>query len=148
MGKKKQGFNWKARSQTPGSVDYSEAKLLENKLECSLKQHNGGQEGSNALIMPATGNKFKIAKDVPIVGKILSRKQRKRLETIVDKKKKKENRAELLAALQSVQAEDLDGIESLSSVQTKGVKKQLIDSKDPDINKPVADMNNEQEGWM
>ena len=53
--------------------------------------------------MPAKGNKFNVDKNVPVVGKILSRKQRKRLEQIVDKKKKKEGRAELLAALSSVQ---------------------------------------------
>ena len=60
-------------------------------------------QGSNALVMPAEGNKFTISKDLPVVGKILSRKQRKRLEQIVEKKKKKESRAELLAALKSVQ---------------------------------------------
>ena len=53
--------------------------------------------------MPAEGNKFTKNKDLPVVGKILSRKQRKRLEQIVEKKKKKESRAELLAALKSVQ---------------------------------------------
>ena len=53
--------------------------------------------------MPAKGNKFNVDKNIPVVGKILSRKQRKRLEQIVDKKKKKEGRAELLAALSSVQ---------------------------------------------
>ena len=60
-------------------------------------------QGSNALVMPAEGNKFTVSKDLPVVGKILSRKQRKRLEQIVEKKKKKESRAELLAALKSVQ---------------------------------------------
>ena len=53
--------------------------------------------------MPAEGNRFTKDKDLPVVGKILSRKQRKRLEQIVEKKKKKESRAELLAALKSVQ---------------------------------------------
>ena len=60
-------------------------------------------QGSNALVMPAEGNRFTKNKDLPVVGKILSRKQRKRLEQIVEKKKKKESRAELLAALKSVQ---------------------------------------------
>ena len=60
-------------------------------------------QGSNALVMPAEGNRFTKDKDLPVVGKILSRKQRKRLEQIVEKKKKKESRAELLAALKSVQ---------------------------------------------
>ena len=108
MGKDKKGFNWRARSQLSGEVDLSQAKLLEAKLENGGKQNRksggrGGFEGSNALIMPASGNKFKVSKDVPIVGKILSRKQKKRLEQIVEKKKKKEGRAELLAALKSVQ---------------------------------------------
>ena len=53
--------------------------------------------------MPAEGNRFTKDKDLQVVGKILSRKQRKRLEQIVEKKKKKESRAELLAALKSVQ---------------------------------------------
>ena len=33
MGKNKKGFNWRARSQIAGSVDLSQAKLLEGKLE-------------------------------------------------------------------------------------------------------------------
>ena len=80
--------------------------------------------------MPAEGNKFTKDKNLPVVGKILSRKQRKRLEQIVEKKNKKESRAELLAALKSVQTDSLQGLESLSSVQTKGVKKQLVESKE------------------
>ena len=93
--------------------------------------------------MPAKGNKFKIDKDVAVVGKILSRKQRKRLEMIVEKKKKKENRAELLAALESVQSESLEGIESLSSIQTKGVKRQLMEGKQE--LKVVDRQNNDQQ---
>ena len=65
--------------------------------------------------MPADGNKFKIDKNVPVVGKILSRKQKKRLEQIVEKKKKKENRAELLAALKSVQVRSLNIFTFLST---------------------------------
>ena len=80
--------------------------------------------------MPAKGNKFKVDRNVSVVGKILSRKQKKRLEQIVDKKKKKEGRAELLEALTSVQISSLEGYESLSSVQTKGVKRQLVESKE------------------
>ena len=33
MGKNKKGFNWRARSQISGSVDYGQAALLEGKLE-------------------------------------------------------------------------------------------------------------------
>ena len=38
MVKSKKGFNWKARSQISGSVDLSQAKLLEDKLENNGKQ--------------------------------------------------------------------------------------------------------------
>merc|ERR1712098_1006723 len=143
MGKDKKGFNWRARSQLSGEVDLSQAKLLETKLENGEKQNRksggGGFEGSNALIMPASGNKFKVSRDVPVVGKILSRKQKKRLEQIVEKKKKKEGRTELLEALKSVQTDSLEGYESLSSVQTKGVKKQLVESKENVIDHKAND---------
>ena len=39
--------------------------------------------------MPAKGNKFKIDKDVAVVGKILSRKQRKRLSANASRKQRK-----------------------------------------------------------
>ena len=44
MGKTKRGFNWRARSQISGSVDLSQAKLLEGKLEQNdaLKSGPGG----------------------------------------------------------------------------------------------------------
>ena len=32
MGKNKKGFNWKARSQLPGNVDLSQARVLEGKV--------------------------------------------------------------------------------------------------------------------
>merc|ERR550532_1549300 len=131
----KKGYNWRARSQLPGNVDLSQARVLEGKVldKGDLRSQTGGYggyEGSNALVMPAEGNRFTKDKDLPVVGKILSRKQRKRLEQIVEKKKKKESRAELLAALKSVQADSLEGYESLASVQTKGVKRQLVESKE------------------
>ena len=128
MGKQQKRFNWKARAQPEGEVDLSAGRQLEARLGggAGLKGRGGAAwEGSNALVLPSSGNKFKPSSCGPAVGKILSRKQRKRLEKIVDQKKKKEGRAELLAALQTVQADSLAGMESLASVQTKGVKRQL-----------------------
>lgn len=46
--------------------------------------------GADALVLPSQKRATKVKKTVT-VDKILSRKQRKRLEKIVDKKKKKEN---------------------------------------------------------
>jgi len=132
MAKQKKGFNWRARAQPGGEVDLTQARRLEGKVEVVGKKtaSGGGYEGSNALVLPAEGNKFKRDGEVPLVGKILSKKQRKRLEKIVDQKKKKEGRADLLAALQAVQVDSLAGMESLASVQTKGVKKQQVESRE------------------
>ena len=81
-----------------------------------VDQESTAYAGSNALALPQQKLKFKKA-EAAIVGKILSKKQRKRLEKIVDVKKKKEERSSLLKALQSVQVTSLAGLESLSSVQ-------------------------------
>ena len=45
MGKSKKGFNWRARSQIAGSVDLSQAKLLEGKLEKNVDQKAGSGGG-------------------------------------------------------------------------------------------------------
>jgi len=132
MVKQKKGFNWRARAQPGGEVDLTEAKKLEGKVDLDVKKTSSGSgyEGSNAFALPAQGNKFKRAGELPLVGRILSKKQRKRLEKIVDQKKKKEGRAELLEALQSVQVDSLAGMQSLACAQTKGVKRQLVESKE------------------
>ena len=45
MGKSKKGFNWRARSQMAGSVDLSQARLLEGKLEKNEAQKAGAGGG-------------------------------------------------------------------------------------------------------
>ena len=50
---------------------------------------NTNFSGSNSYILPAKKLKFKKSKEVQHIGRILSKKQRKRLEKIVDVKKKK-----------------------------------------------------------
>ena len=47
MGKNKKGFNWKARSQLPGNVDLSQARLLEGKVvdKGDLRGKTGGYGG-------------------------------------------------------------------------------------------------------
>lgn len=51
----------------------------------------GGYDQSNALVLPSEKRNTKIKKDKESnVTRILSKKQRKNLEKIVDKKKKKE----------------------------------------------------------
>lgn len=51
----------------------------------------GHYDVSNQLVLPSTKRKTKIKNDSKQVTRILSKKQRKHLEKIVEKKKKKEN---------------------------------------------------------
>ena len=128
MGKQKKGFNWRARQQGGTLETEPVARLREKVKVAGVDQEAAAYQGSNALALPQKKLKFKKA-EAQVVGKILSKKQRKKLEKIVDVKKKKEERSSLLEALQAVQAGDLAGLESLSTVQTKGVKRQLVESK-------------------
>jgi len=133
MGKKKGGYNWKAREQPGGTLDDNGdvVKLQESVRINGIKDKNQFQ-GTNALVLPAKKQTLQKDKEIQPVGRILSRKQRKRLEKIVELKQKKANRGDLLAALASVQVESglLVGLESLSSVQTKGVKRQIAEEEE------------------
>lgn len=51
----------------------------------------GNYDQSNELVLPSSKRKTKIKDDKAKVTRILSNKHRKRLEKIVDRKKKKEN---------------------------------------------------------
>lgn len=104
--------------------------------------------GDELLVLPSQKRATKVKKTETIT-RILSRKQRKRLEKIVEKKKKKENvsrlnviinsvstflflqRSSLLEALASVQipAAELSQLTKLTSVQTKGLKKHFHELK-------------------
>jgi len=130
MGHKK-GFNWKARDQPGGSVDMAEVKVLNQDVDIKGVKDAQIYHGSNSLVMPAKKLKFQKEKEIQPVGRILSKKQRKRLEKIVDIKKKKAGRGELLEALAAVQVDSsvLLNLESLASVQTKGVKRQLVEEE-------------------
>jgi len=132
MGRQKKGFNWKARDQPTGEVDQEEVEKLRDKVHIEGLRTDSGYEGSNALALPATKLKFNKHKPDAAVGRILSKKQRKRLEHIVDSKQKKGDRAQLLEKLGQVQVDQktLSALESLSSVQTKGVKRQMIESQE------------------
>jgi len=132
MGRQKKGYNWKARDQPEGEVDQVEVDKLREKVTIDGLRTDSGYEGSNALALPATKLKFKKHKPDAAVGRILSKKQRKRLEHIVDAKQKKGDRAGLLEKLSQVQVDQksLAALESLSSVQTKGIKRQMKESQE------------------
>ncbi|KAK7794474.1 hypothetical protein R5R35_004698 [Gryllus longicercus] len=122
MGKHKKGFNWKSRQVVETTIDDSKSKKLVVDIQ-GLRSDT--YDDCNALVIPSEKRKTKkkVQNDVP--QKILSKKQRKRLQQIVDRKKKKETRASLLNALAEVQAppEVLKKLVSITKYQTKGLKR-------------------------
>jgi len=128
MVKTNNGYNWKARQQPAGEVDYDEVKKL-NKNSSTGENDDDGFLGSNSYILPDKKLKVKKSKEVQQVGRILSKKQRKRLEKIVDVKKKKAERGNLLKSLTEVQVDPslIANYESLACAQTKGVKRQRVE---------------------
>jgi ATP-dependent RNA helicase DHX37/DHR1 len=77
-----------------------------------------GYGESNQFVLPSAKRKFIKEKEVQ-VSRILSKRQRKNLEKIIDKKKKKSERGQLIEKLQSVQVPDteLALLTSLSTIQ-------------------------------
>lgn len=130
MGKAKKGYNWKARHQSKGEVDQTASEALKDRVDIQVKNETAFQ-GTNELVLPTQKRKFKKAKEEQSVGRILSKKQRKKLERIVDVKKKKAGREELLQKLQDVQVDSkiLDHMTPLSAIQTKGLKRQFAEDE-------------------
>uniref|UniRef100_A0A1B0BKE3 RNA helicase n=1 Tax=Glossina palpalis gambiensis TaxID=67801 RepID=A0A1B0BKE3_9MUSC len=125
MGKKI--FNAKARQNRKAIIDNSVLKDIKIDLEV-LNANSTSYDEANALVLPSKKRVTQSKEERKQGIKILSKKQRKRLQTIVDKKKKKGERCELLEALANVQvpATELNQYTSISQVQTIGVKKLSI----------------------
>ncbi|KAI4454432.1 atp-dependent rna helicase [Holotrichia oblita] len=116
----KRGYNWKARQVVDTVVDDSATKKIKLDLDST-----GNYDQSNELVLPSKKRKTKIKNKAEKVTKILSNKQRKHLEKIVEKKQKKLLRAELYEKLAEVQAtpEEMQQLTSIATIQTKGLKK-------------------------
>lgn len=122
MWKTDKKYNWKARQVKETLIDNAETSKIKVETE-GLRTEKF--DVSNPLVLPSQKRKTQLKKQQGTVTKILSRKQRKRLEKIVDKKKKKENRSELLQTLSEFQAkpEVLKELTSIAALQTKGLKR-------------------------
>ncbi|XP_076059076.1 putative ATP-dependent RNA helicase kurz isoform X2 [Oratosquilla oratoria] len=142
MGRQRQKYNWKARQISNTKVDESEQKKIKvENLQCNEDKF----DESNALVLPSKKRKTKKLKDkkAPPV-KLLSKKQRKKLEKIVDLKRKKSERSELLEALEKVKADqnDLNQLTQLQSTQTLGRKRFLAsDYTDVTLNEEGTSTN-------
>ena len=56
MGKNKKGYNWRARSQLPGNVDLSQARVLEGKVldKGDIRSQAGGYGGYEVSFIVTT----------------------------------------------------------------------------------------------
>lgn len=71
-------------------VSFMTSLFFQIKLDSSFIQRDSYDE-CNALVIPSQKRRTKKRNETVAVSKILSKSQRKRLQKIVDKKKKKEN---------------------------------------------------------
>ncbi|XP_059612342.1 probable ATP-dependent RNA helicase kurz [Phlebotomus argentipes] len=122
MGKKK--INARRKQDIQYVTDNSEIKKIKIDLGGNV-EHLKKYDESNALVIPSRKRHTKALVKEKKVTRILSKKQRKNLEKIVDKKLKKENRSTLLDNLLSVQlpADKVNQLVSITAVQTSGIRK-------------------------
>ncbi|XP_054715180.1 probable ATP-dependent RNA helicase DHX37 [Uloborus diversus] len=129
MGRMRKRFNEKARMSSERGTEIKNE--IEENVQVEFEVKEDQYDQSNPLIL---SKKKKVAKPnknaaaIPV--KKLSKKQRKKLQSVIERKKKKANRAELLEKLQKVQAmpEDLQHLTSTADMQTYGLKRVSEDS--------------------
>uniref|UniRef100_A0A0E9WIW5 Uncharacterized protein n=1 Tax=Anguilla anguilla TaxID=7936 RepID=A0A0E9WIW5_ANGAN len=107
MGRLRKKRNWKGRTQNdaqpPPEEQKSEAVLVELKDSDTLK----GVDESNVLVLPSTKVKKKKVIEKPVPKKQpLTKKQKKHLQKVLELKKKKSQRADILTKLAEVQLPD------------------------------------------
>ncbi|CAD1475900.1 unnamed protein product, partial [Heterotrigona itama] len=102
-------------------------------IPIDIKHREDKYDSCNALVLPNEKRKTRRKVEKITVTRLLSKKRRKQLEKVIEKKKKKLCRTELLQELEKVQVpqEELKQYVSLTSVQTKGLKRQFREDKLP-----------------
>ena len=135
MGRMRQRHNWKARLQPEASKKDTNSALTDDQKGVLEKttvddDYKFSHDDSNILVAPSKKGKVKVAIKNPIdKRKKLTKKQRKRLEKIVETKKKKAKRAELLKALSeyAVSDKELSQMSSTTDLgQSNTTKKRTI----------------------
>ncbi|XKL67300.1 hypothetical protein PGB90_002791 [Kerria lacca] len=103
-----------------------------NNVKTELRHISQSYDEANPFILPSTKRKTKKKNPVMVKAKLLSKKERKRLEKIRDKKKKKGERATLLQALADIEAppELIPKLVSITEIQTKGRKRMFNKSNE------------------
>ncbi|XP_070821081.1 probable ATP-dependent RNA helicase DHX37 [Chaetodon trifascialis] len=105
MGKLRKKHNWKGRQQSePQSANKEKTDVV---VELQDERRLKGVDESNALVLPANKAKKKKAPVTPVSSKKpLTKKQRKELQKVLERKEKKAQRADILTKLAEVQLPD------------------------------------------
>ncbi|XP_072103683.1 probable ATP-dependent RNA helicase DHX37 [Mobula birostris] len=109
MGRLRKRHNWKARVQ--GSTVACSSEQSDDGVKVEIDLEDGitlkGVDECNALVLPAKRAKKKqVNKEVPAPKQPLSKKRRKQLEKILEQKKKKVQRKEILSKLAECQVSE------------------------------------------
>ncbi|KAF8793585.1 putative ATP-dependent RNA helicase DHX37 like protein [Argiope bruennichi] len=130
MGRMRKRFNAKARS---GGITNPQPQRSEEEIKIELDIQQDKFDRSNPLVLSTSKKKVpNIEEKTQPTPKILSKKQKKKLQKVLEKKKRKLNRNELLEKLKEVQAkpEELQQLTSTSCMQTYGLKRVVCDSSE------------------
>ncbi|KAK0076440.1 hypothetical protein PV325_005365 [Microctonus aethiopoides] len=121
MGKK--GYNWRARTTPKVEIDNSSTK----KIAINIEHREESYDDCNALVLPSDKRIIRSREKKDPTIRLLSKKRRKQLEKVVERKQKKLRRAGLLEDLAKVQAppEELKQYTSIVTIQTKGLKRHI-----------------------
>uniref|UniRef100_H3AXC2 DEAH-box helicase 37 n=2 Tax=Latimeria chalumnae TaxID=7897 RepID=H3AXC2_LATCH len=109
MGKLRKRYNWKSRVQVKTVEEKSEKDEDKVQIELEGAETLKGVDESNPLFLPAKkAKRKKLTANTGPQKKPLSKKQKKHLEKILEQKKKKTERAEILNKLNEVQASEAE----------------------------------------
>uniref|UniRef100_A0AAX7VF37 Activating signal cointegrator 1 complex subunit 3 n=1 Tax=Astatotilapia calliptera TaxID=8154 RepID=A0AAX7VF37_ASTCA len=128
MGKLRKKHNWKGRQQSdpPPSADEEKTEVVVELKDGSILK---GVDESNALVLPSSKSKKNKSSLPPISKKKpLTKKQKKELQKVLERKEKKAQRAEILAKLAEVQLPESE-LKLLYTTSKLGTGEKLYQAK-------------------
>ncbi|XP_051923141.1 probable ATP-dependent RNA helicase DHX37 [Hippocampus zosterae] len=127
MGKLRKKHNWKGRQQSKPEQPINEEKA-DIVVELDVTRLKGVDE-SNALVLPASKSKKKKSSVTPVSKKKpLTKKQRKDLKNVLERKQKKAQRADILTRLAEVQVPESE-LKLLYTTSKLGTGEKLYHTK-------------------
>ncbi|XP_057318023.1 probable ATP-dependent RNA helicase kurz [Microplitis mediator] len=125
----KKRYNARARTNPTVEIDNSSVSKVQIEIENTKETY----DESNKFLIPTEKRKTKKTDKRKTITPFLSNKRRKQLEKVIERKEKKQRRAGLLEDLARVQvpAEELQQYMSITTIQTKGLKRHFQELNAP-----------------